>query len=79
MEKAAVDYPGGIQPNWRESTQRGRAFKMNTKDVFDLTGRVAIITGSSVGLGRQMAEKSSIRNHATYPPRQVSFALQLAF
>jgi len=29
---------------------------MNTKDLFDLTGRVAIITGGSVGLGRQMAE-----------------------
>jgi NAD(P)-dependent dehydrogenase (short-subunit alcohol dehydrogenase family) len=29
---------------------------MNTKVLFDLTGRVAIITGGSVGLGRQMAE-----------------------
>jgi len=29
---------------------------MNTKDLFDLTGRVAIISGGSVGLGRQMAE-----------------------
>ena len=29
---------------------------MNTKQLFDLTGRVAIITGGSVGLGRQMAE-----------------------
>src|SRR5712692_12072108 len=29
---------------------------MNTKELFDLTGRVAIITGGSVGLGRQMAE-----------------------
>jgi NAD(P)-dependent dehydrogenase (short-subunit alcohol dehydrogenase family) len=29
---------------------------MNTKKLFDLTGRVAIITGGSVGLGRQMAE-----------------------
>jgi gluconate 5-dehydrogenase len=29
---------------------------MNTKDLFDLAGRVAIITGGSVGLGRQMAE-----------------------
>jgi NAD(P)-dependent dehydrogenase (short-subunit alcohol dehydrogenase family) len=29
---------------------------MNTKKLFDLSGRVAIITGGSVGLGRQMAE-----------------------
>jgi NAD(P)-dependent dehydrogenase (short-subunit alcohol dehydrogenase family) len=29
---------------------------MNTKELFNLTGRVAIITGGSVGLGRQMAE-----------------------
>src|SRR5260370_40730677 len=29
---------------------------MNTKELFDLKGRVAIITGGSVGLGRQMAE-----------------------
>ena len=29
---------------------------MNTKKLFDLFGRVAIITGGSVGLGRQMAE-----------------------
>lgn len=29
---------------------------MNTRHLFDLTGRVAIITGGSVGLGRQMAE-----------------------
>jgi NAD(P)-dependent dehydrogenase (short-subunit alcohol dehydrogenase family) len=28
----------------------------NTKQLFDLTGRVAIVTGGSVGLGRQMAE-----------------------
>jgi gluconate 5-dehydrogenase len=28
----------------------------SVKDLFDLTGRVAIITGGSVGLGRQMAE-----------------------
>ena len=29
---------------------------MNVKKLFDLTGRVAIVTGGSIGLGRQMAE-----------------------
>src|SRR5258708_33688537 len=29
---------------------------MNVKNLFDLSGRVAIITGGYVGLGRQMAE-----------------------
>ena len=29
---------------------------MNVRKLFDLTGRVAIITGGSIGLGRQMAE-----------------------
>jgi len=29
---------------------------VNTRQLFDLTGRVAIVTGGSVGLGRQMAE-----------------------
>ena len=29
---------------------------MKSKPIFDLTGRVAIVTGGSVGLGRQMAE-----------------------
>jgi len=29
---------------------------MNVRQSFDLTGRVAIITGGSIGLGRQMAE-----------------------
>jgi gluconate 5-dehydrogenase len=29
---------------------------MNAKQLFDLSGRVAIITGGSIGLGRQMAE-----------------------
>ncbi len=29
---------------------------MNVRQLFDLTGRVAIITGGSMGLGRQMAE-----------------------
>lgn len=29
---------------------------MNARQLFDLTGRVAIVTGGSIGLGRQMAE-----------------------
>src|SRR6201997_2525004 len=29
---------------------------VNVKQLFDLTGRVAIVTGGSIGLGRQMAE-----------------------
>ena len=29
---------------------------MSIREIFDLTGRVAVITGGSVGLGRQMAE-----------------------
>jgi NAD(P)-dependent dehydrogenase (short-subunit alcohol dehydrogenase family) len=29
---------------------------VNVRRLFDLTGRVAIITGGSIGLGRQMAE-----------------------
>ncbi len=32
---------------------------MHVKELFDLSGRVAIITGGSVGLGRQMAEALS--------------------
>jgi NAD(P)-dependent dehydrogenase (short-subunit alcohol dehydrogenase family) len=30
--------------------------RVNTKRLFDLSGRVAIVTGGSIGLGRQMAE-----------------------
>ncbi|HKV04840.1 MAG TPA: SDR family oxidoreductase [Candidatus Acidoferrales bacterium] len=29
---------------------------INVKQLFDLTGRVAVVTGGSIGLGRQMAE-----------------------
>jgi NAD(P)-dependent dehydrogenase (short-subunit alcohol dehydrogenase family) len=29
---------------------------MNVKQLFDLSGRVAVVTGGSIGLGRQMAE-----------------------
>ena len=38
------------------STTRDSTVTMNVKQLFDLTGRVAIITGGSIGLGRQMAE-----------------------
>lgn len=31
-------------------------FWVNTKELFDLSGRVAIVTGGSIGLGRQMAQ-----------------------
>src|SRR5262249_6142690 len=34
----------------------GRDRAMNVRQLFDLSGRVAIVTGGSVGLGRQMAE-----------------------
>src|SRR5258708_14419449 len=34
----------------------GHKSRMNIKKLLDLSGRVAIITGGSVGLGRQMAE-----------------------
>src|SRR6202158_3758138 len=38
--------------------RNGQAFEIetNTRELFDITGRVAIVTGGSVGLGRQMAE-----------------------
>jgi NAD(P)-dependent dehydrogenase (short-subunit alcohol dehydrogenase family) len=38
------------------STPRDSTATMNVKQLFDLTGRVAIVTGGSIGLGRQMAE-----------------------
>src|SRR4029077_10533464 len=34
----------------------GQRFRMNINKLLDLRGRVAIITGGSIGLGRQMAE-----------------------
>jgi NAD(P)-dependent dehydrogenase (short-subunit alcohol dehydrogenase family) len=36
--------------------RRKTILKVNVKKLFDLTGRVAIISGGSMGLGRQMAE-----------------------
>ena len=33
-----------------------RRIPVNVKQLFDLTGRVAIVSGGSIGLGRQMAE-----------------------
>ena len=32
------------------------ALRVNVKQLFDLTGLVAIVSGGSMGLGRQMAE-----------------------
>src|SRR5229473_4869604 len=40
----------------RRDACTGREFRMNIKKLLDLSGRVAIITGGSIGLGRQMAE-----------------------
>ncbi len=40
----------------RRDAGSGQKFRMNIKKLLDLSGRVAIITGGSVGLGRQMAE-----------------------
>ena len=40
----------------RKDAGSGQKFRMNIKKLLDLGGRVAIITGGSVGLGRQMAE-----------------------
>ena len=33
-----------------------QASPVSAKQLFDLTGRVAVVTGGSIGLGRQMAE-----------------------
>jgi NAD(P)-dependent dehydrogenase (short-subunit alcohol dehydrogenase family) len=40
----------------KEAASTTRESTVNVKQLFDLTGRVAIITGGSIGLGRQMAE-----------------------
>jgi NAD(P)-dependent dehydrogenase (short-subunit alcohol dehydrogenase family) len=41
-----------LRPEFLGTTEN----KVKTAHIFDLTGRVAIVTGGSVGLGRQMAE-----------------------
>jgi len=40
----------------KEAASTTRNSTVNVKQLFDLTGRVAIVTGGSIGLGRQMAE-----------------------
>jgi len=40
----------------KEAASTTRYSTVNVKQLFDLTGRVAIVTGGSIGLGRQMAE-----------------------
>src|ERR1700692_111279 len=40
----------------KEAARTTRDSTVNVKQLFDLTGRVAIVTGGSIGLGRQMAE-----------------------
>jgi NAD(P)-dependent dehydrogenase (short-subunit alcohol dehydrogenase family) len=40
----------------KEAASITRDSTVNVKQLFDLTGRVAIVTGGSIGLGRQMAE-----------------------
>ena len=47
----------------------------NVKTLFDLTGRTALITGGSRGLGLQMAlEACSVRHPPATPPRAVTIA-----
>src|SRR5215469_6004096 len=48
MKSAA--FPG------KEHSLHFEGIRVNTKRLFDLSGRVAIVTGGSIGLGRQMAE-----------------------
>src|SRR5215468_6931193 len=40
----------------KEAASPTQVSPVNVKQLFDLTGRVAIVTGGSIGLGRQMAE-----------------------
>lgn len=40
----------------KEADSTTRSSMVSVKQLFDLTGRVAIVTGGSIGLGRQMAE-----------------------
>jgi len=40
----------------KEAAGTAQDSTVNVKQLFDLTGRVAIVTGGSIGLGRQMAE-----------------------
>src|SRR5437588_10060132 len=41
----------------KEVADRTQNAPRNVKDLFNLTGRVAIVTGGSIGLGRQIAEE----------------------
>src|ERR1700692_4053051 len=40
----------------KEVTNTTKESSRNVRDLFNLTGRVAIVTGGSIGLGRQIAE-----------------------
>jgi NAD(P)-dependent dehydrogenase (short-subunit alcohol dehydrogenase family) len=52
---------------------------VNVKQLFDLTGRVAIVTGGSIGLGRQMAEAlAEMGSHVVLCARQQERCLQAA-
>jgi NAD(P)-dependent dehydrogenase (short-subunit alcohol dehydrogenase family) len=52
---------------------------VNVKQLFDLTGRVAIVTGGSIGLGRQMAEAlAEMGAHVVLCARKQERCLQAA-